>query len=178
MVCKCGAMVKASARSAEITGIARRQGQKAPSDGLSSLGRGIAGRGLARGLEPPRSAGSGTRDDRGRLEGGNHRIGRRRALASAVEQYSPFEGARTQKRIAGQNPVTHRRQMRGHQPDRLDEARIRSRLAPGFMQEHAPVKRLMLGTHDRQSIVGIEMDAGHGAQPDSHVGKLRKIPRL
>ena len=68
--------------------------------------------------------------------------------------------------------------MRSHQPNRLDETRIRSRLAPGFMQEHAPVERLMLGTHDRQSIIGIEIDAGHGAQPDSHVGELWKNSRL
>src|SRR5258705_12565891 len=85
---------------------------------------------------PAARPGSGARDDRGRLEGINHRIGRRSAPAATVEEYSPFESARTQKRIGGQNPVTHRRQMRSHQPNRLDEARIRSRLAPAYMQGH------------------------------------------
>src|SRR5947207_7191023 len=50
----------------------------------------------------------------------------------------------------------------------LFRSRIRSRLAPGFMQEHAPVERLMLGTHDRQSIDGIERSEEHTSELQSH----------
>ena len=118
-------------------------------------------------------AGSGTQDDRGRLEGVNHRIGRRRALAAAVEECSPFESARTQKRIAGTEPCSRTvRQM--SQPSTrtgLTRPGYDRRLAPGFIHERPPVERLMLGTHDPPGpSVGIEMRRRPSSPAyDSHV---------
>src|SRR5712675_2756612 len=99
-------------------------------------------------------------------------------LAFTLKQQPPFERAWAQKRKTDQDLFAHRRQVRSHQSNRLHEARVQSRLAPGFLQEHAAVERLMLGTNNRQSVVGTEMNAGHRAQPNRHIWKLREISRL
>src|SRR6266849_10639318 len=68
--------------------------------------------------------------------------------------------------------------MRGHQSNGLHEARVQSRLTPGFLQEYPAVERLMLGTDHGQSVVSIEMNASHRTQPHRHIGKLREISCL
>src|SRR6266850_6967353 len=100
------------------------------------------------------------------------------ALASALKQHPPFERAGPQKRKTDQDLFAYRRQVRSHQSNRLHEARVQSRLAPGFLQEHAAVERLMLGTNNGQSVVSTEMNAGHRTQPNRHIWKLREISRL
>ena len=42
-------------------------------------------------------------------------------------------------------------EIRGHQPERFDQARNQARLGDGLMQEDAAVERLMLRTHDRKA---------------------------
>src|SRR5882672_10720661 len=107
MICKCGATVKASAGRAEMTPLGVRPRRAAVVEGTTRL---TAGRQSGQAAGSDRSgnpAGSGVRDDRGALERGDDPLQGELALAGALEQHPPFEGARAHDGKPGHDVFPH-----------------------------------------------------------------------
>ena len=98
----------------------------------------------------------------------------RAARAGALEQHPPLERGRSHHRIALEDLFLHRRKIRRHQSDRLEQAREHAGFGDGFVQEHAAIERLVLGTHDRQPEIGVEIFASHIGQPQRQIGQFRE----
>src|SRR5206468_11965933 len=103
--------------------------------------------------------GSGIRDHRGALEGGDTALRRRMLLAGALEQHLPLASSRTHDREAGQYLFPDGPEIARHQCDLLLDDRNRTRPGDGLLQEHPAIKRLMLGTHEREPGISVEIFA-------------------
>src|SRR5713226_4596465 len=68
--------------------------------------------------------------------------------------------------------------MGGHQSDRLDQARVQFRFAPGLLQKDLAIEGPMFGADVGKPDIGIEMAARDIAQPHRDIGKLGKRFRL
>src|SRR6266576_974180 len=99
------------------------------------------------------------REDRGRFERGQLRIRGGMTLAAALEQHPPFEGAGTHIGEALEHLFPDARIMGGHQSDRLDQARVQSRFAPGLLQKDLAIKGPMFGADVGKPDIGIEIAA-------------------
>ena len=182
MVCKCGAMVKASAHRAQITrfGACRHRGKmRRPQDGCRAWLRGESRHRLAgpdaAAVRPVQEFGTiearSKDDDRiGRRSGARRRA--RTASAARKRSNAASDSARrTLSLTVGKSAAIS--------PTGLSRPGKQARLAPGLVQEHAAIERLMLGTHDRQPEIGVEMFAGHIGQPQRHdrevPGKFRAL---
>ena len=55
-----------------------------------------------------------------------------------------------------------------------NDVRKRTRFGNGLVQKDPAIKRLMLGTNERESGIGVEILARQIGQPQRQIGKLRK----
>src|SRR5690348_2025974 len=79
--------------------------------------------------------------------------------AGTFKQHPALESGRSHHRIPLEDLFLHRREVRRHQPDRLEQAGEHAGLCDRFVQEYAAIKPLVLGTHDREPEIGVKIFA-------------------
>src|SRR3981189_2603880 len=127
MVCKCGATVKASAWGAEINAFAR-----------SAPGRRAVCARIWQELCPrrqtPRQAASGTRNDRGSLEG--RYLGFLKGVPITLEQHAPLERTRAHDGKPGHDVFPHSPEIGRHQCHLCQCVWKRARFGNGLVEKH------------------------------------------
>jgi len=122
----------------------------------------------------PRVNRSGMRGDRCALVGKLRQVQHRQPFPAALKQHPPLESTRAHNRKTGQDLFPLGPETGRHQRHLFQDVGKRTRFGDSLVQKDPVIKRLVPGTNERESGIGVEILACEIGQPQRQVGKLRK----